>query len=143
MKIVKYGKGMKLKKGYLTECGCCHTVFIAAPTDVEFLWRNDDPVEFPTPTYKTYCPVCGESRIYQIKDDKKKKKHRKPRISIFLLFAILLIMDVVALIISPASFGDDNMTVSRGIIITILTLQIIIHIFAGAYSDKFEKDKDD
>ena len=72
MKIVKYGKGMKLKKGYLTECECCHTIFMAAPTDVEFLWRNDDPVEFPTPTYKTYCPVCGETRIYQVKDDKKK-----------------------------------------------------------------------
>lgn len=143
MKIVKYGKGMKLKKGYLTECGCCHTVFIAAPTDVEFLWRNDESVEFPTPTYKTYCPVCGDTRIYQVKDDKKKKKHRKPRISIFLLFVILLIMDALALIISSSSFGDDNMTVPRGIIITILVLQLIIHILAGACSDIFEKDKDD
>ena len=134
---------MKLKKGYLTECGCCHTIFIAAPTDVEFLWRNDDPVEFPTPTYKTYCPVCGDTRIYQVKDDKKKKKYRKPRISIFLLFAILLIMDAVALFISPSSFGDNNMTVSRVIIITILTLHFMIHIFTFAYSDKFKKDEND
>jgi hypothetical protein len=143
MKIVKYGKGMKLRKGYLTECECCHTVFIAAPTDVEFLWRNDDPVEFPTPTYKTYCPVCGETRIYQVKDDKKKKKHRKPRISIFALFTILLIMDAAALIISPASFGDDNMTVSRVVMIIILTLHLMIHIFTAAFSDKFKNDEND
>ena len=132
MKIVEYGPGMKLRKGYLTECGCCHTTFIADPTDVEFLWRNDDPVEFPTPTYRTYCPVCGDTRIYQIKDDKKKKKHRKPRISIFLLFAVLLIMDTVALLISRTSFGDGNMTVSRGVILTILVLNFIIHIFTLA-----------
>lgn len=143
MKIVKYGKGMKLKKGYLTECGCCHTVFIAAPTDVEFLWRNDDPVEFPTPTYKTYCPVCGDTRIYQVKDDKKKKKHRKPRISIFALFTILLIMDAAALIISPASFGDNNMTVPRVVMIIILTLHLMIHIFTAAFSDKFKNDEND
>lgn len=141
MKIVEYGPGMKLRKGYLTECGCCHTTFIADPTDVEFLWRNDDPVEFPTPTYRTYCPVCGDTRIYQIKDDKKKKKHRKPRISIFLLFAVLLIMDTVALLISRTSFGDGNMTVSRGVILTILVLNFIIHIFTLAYSDKFKKDE--
>ena len=141
MKIVKYGPGMKLRKGYLTECGCCHTTFIAAPTDVEFLWRNDDPVEFPTPTYRTYCPVCGDTRIYQVKDDEKKKKHCEPKILICLLFVILIIMDGVALIINPYSFRDDNMTVSQSIIEIILILHPIIHTIVGVYFGMFEKDK--
>ena len=140
MKIVKYGPGMKLKKGYLTECGCCHTIFLAAPTDVEFLWRNDDPVEFPTPTYRTYCPVCGDTRIYQVKDDEK-KKHRKPKISVIALFIILLILDMIAIFTVPFTFGNNDITVSRVITITILMLYPIIHIFACAYSDKFEKDE--
>jgi len=139
MKIVKYGPGMKLKKGYLTECGCCHTIFLAAPTDVEFLWRNDDPVEFPTPTYRTYCPVCGDTRIYQVKDDEK-KKHRKPKISVIALFIILLILDMIAIFTVPFTFGNNDITVSRVITIAILMLYPIIHIFACAYSDKFEKD---
>jgi len=137
MKIIKYGKGMKLKKGYLTECGCCHTIFLAAPTDVEFLWKNDEPVEFPTPTYKTYCPICGDTRIYQVKDDGK-KKHRKPKISVIALFIILLILDMIAIFTVPFTFGNNDITVSRVITIAILMLYPIIHVIDFAYSDKFD-----
>jgi hypothetical protein len=141
MKIIRYGKGMKLKKGYLTECGCCHTIFLAAPTDVEFLWKNDDPVEFPTPTYRTYCPVCGDTRIYQVKDDEKKKKHRKPKISVIVLFIILLILDVITIFTVPFTFGGNDITVSRVIAIILLMVYPIIHTFCLCFSDIFEKDE--
>ena len=74
MKVIKYGRGMKCKRHYITECGNCHTIFDATPKEVEFLGRNDEPVEYPTPTYRTYCPVCGDTRIYEIKKKNKKQK---------------------------------------------------------------------
>lgn len=132
MKIVKYGKGMKLKKGYLTECGCCHTVFIADPTDVEFLWRNDDPVEFPTPTYRTYCPVCGDSRIYQIKDNKKKKnkdKSKNPNLFRILGAGIIFVLAVFA-IINLCFMCPSKIGIAGVLCITSLIIIAIISFYA-------------
>lgn len=138
MKIVKYGPGMKAEKDFKIECSHCHSVFKASPFEVDFLTEDGEVSTHVTPIYKVTCPVCECSDKYT---SPQKKKHRKPKIPIFLLFTILVFLDAFALIISPAAFGDDNMTVPRGIIMTILTLRLIIHLFAGALSDKFEKDE--
>jgi len=123
MKIIKYGKGMKLKKGYLTECGCCHTIFMAAPTDVEFLWRNDDPVEFPTPTYRTYCPVCGDTRIYQIKDDKRRKLH----INDMLVVTISTVIITLLCEVLPGMTGSTIRILLNALVIILLVVILIAH----------------
>ena len=124
MKIVKYGKGMKLRKGYLTECGCCHTIFMAAPTDVEFLWRNDDPVEFPTPTYRTYCPVCGDTRIYQVRDDKKK---RKMHINDMLVITISTVIVTLLCEVLPGMTGGTIRILLNALVIVLLVVILIAH----------------
>lgn len=138
MKIVKYGPGMKAEKNYKIECSHCHSVFKASPFEVEFLTDDGELSTHFTPIYKVTCPVCEYTDKYKAPQ---KKKHHKPRISIFLLFTILVLVDAIAMLICPFAFGDNDITVSRVIIITILTLYLIVHIFVGAYSDKFEKDE--
>ena len=94
MKVIKYGTGMKCKRHYITECGNCHTIFDASPKEVEFLGRNDEPTEYPTPTYRTYCPVCGDTRIYEIKKKKEKKKSSNGMMIMFIILILLPIIDM-------------------------------------------------
>lgn len=121
MKVIKYGRGMKCKRHYITECGNCHTIFDASPKEVEFLGRNDEPVEYPTPTYRTYCPVCGDTRIYEIK--KKKKSSNKMTI-MFIIMILLPLIDMFCECI-PDNVGS-LIRICIGTVI--LTLTIIVFL---------------
>ena len=122
MKVIKYGTGMKCKRHYITECGNCHTIFDATPKEVEFLGRNDEPVEYPTPTYRTYCPVCGDTRIYEIK---KKKKSSNGIMIMFIIMILLPIIDIFCEYI-PGNVGS-SIRICIGMVI--MTLAIIMFCF--------------
>lgn len=123
MKVIKYGRGMKCKRHYITECGNCHTIFDATPKEVEFLGRNDEPVEYPTPTYRTYCPVCGDTRIYEIK----KKKKSSTRMAIMFIIMILLpIIDMFCEYI-PDNVGSF-VRICIGMVILTLTLIVFLYV---------------
>ena len=124
MKVIKYGTGMKCKRHYITECGNCHTIFSASPKEVEFLGRNDECVEYPTPTYRTYCPVCGDTRIYEIK--KKKKKSSAVMEIMFIILILLPIIDMCCECIP----GDVGLLVRMIIGIVILILAVIVFLYA-------------
>lgn len=121
MKVIKYGRGMKCKRHYITECGNCHTIFDATPKEVEFLGRNDEPVEYPTPTYRTYCPVCGDTRIYEIK---KKKKSSNRMAIMFIIMILLPLIDMFCECI-PGNVGS---LIRICIGTAILTLTIIVFL---------------
>jgi len=121
MKVIKYGTGMKCKRHYITECGNCHTIFDATPKEVEFLGRNDEPVEYPTPTYRTYCPVCGDTRIYEIK---KKKKSSNRMAIMFIIMILLPLIDMFCECIS----GNVGSLIRICIGTAILTLTIIVFL---------------
>lgn len=123
MKVIKYGTGMKCKRHYITECGNCHTIFDATPKEVEFLGRNDECVEYPTPTYRTYCPVCGDTRIYEIK---KKKKSSNRMAIMFIIMILLPIIDMCCECIP----GDVGLAVriTVGIVILILTVTEFLYV---------------
>ena len=121
MKVIKYGMGMKCKRHYITECGNCHTIFDATPKEVEFLGRNDEPVEYPTPTYRTYCPVCGDTRIYDIK---KKKKSSKRMAIMFIIMILLPIIDMCCECI-PGNVGS-LIRIFIGTVILILTIIVFL-----------------
>lgn len=126
MKVIKYGTGMKCKRHYITECGNCHTIFDATPKEVEFLGHNDEPVDHPTPTYRTYCPVCGDTRIYEIKKKNKKKKSSTGMMIMFILLILLPIIDMCCECIP----GDVGLAVqvTVGIVILILTVTVFLYI---------------
>jgi hypothetical protein len=124
MKVIKYGTGMKCKRHYITECGNCHTIFDATPKEVEFLGRNDEPVDHPTPTYRTYCPVCGDTRIYEIK--KKKKKSSNGIMIMFILLILLPIIDMFCECI-PDNIGS-LIRVSIGTAILALTIITFLEV---------------
>lgn len=126
MKVIKYGTGMKCKRHYITECGNCHTIFDASPKEVEFLGRNDECVEYPTPTYRTYCPVCGDTRIYEIKKKKKKKKSSAVMEIMFIILILLPIIDMCCECIP----GDVGLLVRMIIGIVILILAVIVFLYA-------------
>ena len=131
MKIVKYGPGMKAEKNYKIECSHCHSVFKASPFEVDFLTEDGEVSTHATSIYKATCPVCEGTDKYQTPQ---KKKHRKPKLSILALFVILIITDVFVMLTLPFAFGDDHITVSRVIVISIIALHIIMHTFMGGHS---------
>lgn len=124
MKVIKYGTGMKCKRHYITECGNCHTIFDATPKEVEFLGRNDEPVEYPTPTYRTYCPVCGDTRIYEIKKKNKKKKSSTGMMIMFIILILLPIIDMFCELI-PGNVGSFT-RICIGTVITALTIIVFL-----------------
>lgn len=124
MKVIKYGTGMKCKRHYITECGNCHTIFDASPKEVEFLGHNDECVEYPTPTYRTYCPVCGDTRIYEIK---KKKKSSNGIMIMFIILILLPIIDMFCECI-PGNIGS---LIRVGIGTAILALTIITFLWVN------------
>jgi len=124
MKIIKYGTGMKCKRHYITECGNCHTIFAASPKEVEFLGRDDEPVEYPTPTYRTYCPVCGDTRIYMVK-----KKRRHP-MRIAIIFLIMILLPIICMCCECIP-GDAGVIVRECILGLILSLTVIVFLWVN------------
>ena len=122
MKVIKYGRGMKCKRHYITECGNCHTIFDASPKEVEFLDSDDEPVEYPTPTYRTYCPVCGHTRIYTIK-----KKNKKSSTKMAIMFIIMISLPIIDMICEciPGNVGL-MVRVSIGMVIVVLTTLVLL-----------------
>lgn len=104
MKVLKYGFGMKPKKHYITKCHDCNSTFSASSVDVEFLDDKNNVVDHPTPKYRTYCPVCGHTQIFDIR----KRRLFKPihdYNTLYMLAVIALTMIIVSMITECVPHG--------------------------------------
>lgn len=104
MKVLKYGFGMKPKKHYITKCHDCNSMFSASSVDVEFLDDKNNVVDHPTPKYRTYCPVCGHTQIFEIQKRRLFKPiHDYEKLCTLTLVAVALI--IVSMLTEGFSHG--------------------------------------